>query len=190
MHNFKKSRQSFSLVELTIYIALFGVLTFALFNIFGSILNFGNLAKQQNDDIPTYVSNPIRIDIPFTTPLPSDLNPLPKPVIPLPPGKPVVPIPDPENPNFQYCQTQLMVQKCGPASEGCYVCKCDETACSGVTGCAQCHNAFIEDPRNSAACECEDIKTALDNNSTLPLLYSYDIFNPNKINIVPLANDD
>jgi hypothetical protein len=99
MFYLKKSHQSFTLIELTIYIALFGILTFVLFNIFGSVLNLGNLAKKQNENLPLYVTNPIRISIPFTVPLPSDLNPLPKPVIPLPPDKPVLPEPGPGGPN-------------------------------------------------------------------------------------------
>ncbi len=189
MLNFKKIHPSFSLIELTIYIALFGVLTFALFNIFGSVINFGNLAKKQNDDIPIYVSNPVRITIPFSTPLPADLNPLPKPVIPLPPDKPVMPRPGPGGPNYQYCLTQFRVEKCGTASEGCYVCTCDETACDNVVGCFQCHKAFIEDPKNSGACECEDIKETITDEYPNSLI-SYDIFNPVQINIVPLPNDD
>ena len=194
MFYLKKSHNSFTLIELTIYIALFGILTFVLFNIFGSVVNLGNLAKKQNENIPIYVSNPIRITIPFTVPLPSDLNPLPKPVIPLPPDKPVLPEPGPGGPNWQFCQTELIVNKCDASTDHCYVCKCDETACNNVTGCQECHMAFVNDPLHSEACECEDMKSTFESNlggqGIVPFIYSYNIFDPSQINIVPLPSDD
>jgi len=63
-----------------------------------------------------------------------------------------------------------------------------------VTGCQECHMAFVNDPLHSEACECEDMKSTFESNlggqGIVPFIYSYNIFDPSQINIVPLPSDD
>jgi len=96
--NFKKSFKSFTVIELTIYIALFGVLTFVFFNIFGDVLNLNKLVNKQNSTLVRYNISPIELDLDFPK----------KVIIPQNPGKlfpndpPVKLIPG----NTQYCSFQ------------------------------------------------------------------------------------
>jgi len=144
MLNLKNKRSSFSLMEMIIYIALFTVLTGVLYNVFGNINNINRLAKKQNESVPNYNPAIVRVNLPFSSQLPSDLTPLPSPELPLPPDKPVFPEPGPGSPGYQTCMKQLQLDKCYVGSAitpTCYVCKCDEVACNKVTGCGTCHQA-------------------------------------------------
>jgi len=98
MLNFKKNHKSFTLVELSLYIGLFGVLTFVLFNIFSGVLNFKDLGIKQNETTVRYKINPVELNLDFPK----------KAVVPPNPGKrfpvepPVVVRPGP----IQFCSFQ------------------------------------------------------------------------------------
>jgi hypothetical protein len=104
MFNIKNQHKSFTVVELSIYIGLFGVLTFVLFNIFNGVINFSNLGKKQNETTIRYKINPVEFDIPFPKTA----------IVPQNPGKiypndpPVVVRPG----NIQYCSIQWKQEDC------------------------------------------------------------------------------
>ncbi len=152
--NFKKSFKSFTVIELTIYIALFGVLTFVFFNIFGDVLNLNKLVNKQNSTLVRYNISPIELDLDFPK----------KVIIPQNPGKlfpndpPVKLIPG----NTQYCSFQWVQKNCDLDGAGsCLVCDCTEIACNDVNGCEGCHQNWVPDPENSENCTCVDVKSEL-----------------------------
>jgi len=188
MFNIKKRRPSFTVVELSIYIGLFGVLTFVLFNIFNGALNFTNLSKKQNETTVRYKINPVELDITFPS----------KAVVPSNPGSrfptdpPVVVRPR----NIQFCSFQWQQDDCSfSESEPCWVCKCQEVACDSVYGCAGCHNAWVENPLEADECECVDIREEVKDkkdsgefNVGDHIHYWYDVYDPEIVNVIPLAS--
>ncbi|MFA5230304.1 MAG: hypothetical protein WC422_02645 [Candidatus Paceibacterota bacterium] len=98
MFNFKKQSKSFTVIELTIYIALFGVLTFILFNVFGDVLNLNKLSTSQNDTVIRYNLSPIELELDFPKKIIIPQNPEKR----LPTDPPVKLMPN----NIQYCSFQ------------------------------------------------------------------------------------
>jgi len=94
----KNTRKSFTVVELTIYIALFGILTFILFNVFDDVINLKNLGKKQNETNIRYKINPVEVSMDY----PKKLIVPPNPGKRLPTDPPVVINPG----NIQYCSFQ------------------------------------------------------------------------------------
>ncbi len=189
MINFHKKRKSFSVVELSIYIGIFGMLTFVLFNIFNDVVNFSNIGKKQNEANFVYRYAPIKFDLEFP-----ELAIVPQnPKIPFPAEPPVATLP--EEGAWQYCNIQWEQEYCNIDDETtqCWVCSCTETECNLVGGCAMCHKDFVEDPTNHAGCECVDVREkfkderdqGLDIGSNI--LYWYDIYNPKTLSFLPLA---
>lgn len=182
MFNFKQSSKSFTVVELTIYIALFGVLTFVLFNVFGDILNLNKLWTNQNDTIIRYNLSPIELDLDFPK----------KIIIPQNPGK-IFPIDPPVKQipgNIQYCSFQWFQTNCAiDSTEECLVCDCTEIACNDVGGCAECHKNWVPNPEDSENCTCKDIRSTLATNwpHSNNIFYLYDIYNPTNIYAIPIA---
>lgn len=181
-------RKSFTVVELTIYIALFGILTFVLFNIFDDVINLKNLGNKQNETTIRYKINPVELalDFPKKVIVPSNPEKL------LPTDPPVVIIPG----NIQYCSFQWTQQDCTlDGTDECLVCQCQEVECNDVGGCANCHKTWVPNPEDSDNCTCTDmrgaLKTKVDNQEfpigTNYISYLYDIYNPINMYVLPLA---
>lgn len=185
MINFKQSSKSFTVVELTIYVALFGVLTFVLFNIFGDILNLNKLSVTQNDTIIRYNLSPIETGLDFPKQIIIPQNPEQR----FPNDPPVKLVPN----NTQYCSFQWQQTTCNiDGSEECLVCDCTEVACNDVGGCAECHKNWVPNPENSENCTCVDVRSTLATKWTHSnrILYWYDVYNPLKINAIPIADSE
>jgi hypothetical protein len=91
-------KQGFSFVELSIYIGIFGVVSFLLFNIFGEVINFSKIGKKQDIDDLRYNISPIEFNLDF----PKRAIVPPTPGIPFPPEDPVRVLPG----IIQYCGFQ------------------------------------------------------------------------------------
>jgi len=154
MNKQKNKKQGFSFVELSIYVGIFGVVAFLLFNIFGEILNFSKIANKQDVEDLRYRISPIEFDLDF----PKRGIVTPNPRIPFPPEDPVRVLPG----MIQYCSFQWMQTECDLEEEApCWVCECKEVPCDNVAGCAGCHHLFVEDPLNYPGCECVDIRAEM-----------------------------
>lgn len=184
-----KKRKGFSVVELSIYIGIFGLLSFVLFNIFNDVVNFGNIGKKQNEVNFVYKYAPIEFDLEF----PKMAIVPQKPTIPFPGDPPVRVLP---GDNWQYCGFQWFQDECNIDDENvpCWVCSCTEEECNSVSGCAMCHKTFIEDPTTSSACSCINVRENFKDKRDVDKIelgqkiwYWYDIYNPQTVNFIPLA---
>ncbi len=185
MINMKKHQKSFTVIELSIYIGLFGVLAFVFFNIFGSVLDFSKLANKQNETLVRYNINPVELNLTYPK----------KAVVPrsieerLPTDPPVVVRPG----NYQYCYEQVVEDYCDLSGiTPCWVCVCEETACNDVYGCDSCHQAWVDSPTTSDDCTCYDMKDEMKSKSISgtfeigdDIHYWYDIYDPTIVNVMP-----
>lgn len=187
MFHFQKPTKSFTVIELTIYIALFGVLTFVFFNIFGDVLNLNKIVNNQNSTIIRYNMLPIETGLDFPEKIIIPQNPGKF----FPPNPPVKLIPR----NVQYCTFQWVQGVCDLTIEGdgseCLVCTCTEVECNDVKGCEGCHQNWVPDPENSENCTCVDMRSTLKSKWNLSdnVLYGYSAYAPAVMTAIPIVDD-